>query len=184
MPKESEARVFSRKQEIAAIKKDEGLTFRLISRKQGDEWVLTNMVQGERRPFSISVLKSKDRNHDYNGNKNALEEVFVVRDHVFNHNGKFYMFASHPSGKSWKQYVNSPTRYISRLDDFPYDNFSKVDHDHYKLRHKIKRLRGAAVGQASGLGTEERGHRVRLDKELNDIGLFVAAISYLLYAAG
>lgn len=94
------------------------------------------------------------------------------------------MLASHPEDKSWNEYVNSSIKYICRLDDFPYSELSEVDYHHYTLRDKIKRFRGKVVGEASGLGTEERGHRVRLDSELEDVGLFIAAISYLLYASG
>ena len=61
---------------------------------------------------------------------------------------------------------------------------SEVDYHHYTLRDKIKRFRGKAVREASGLGIEERDHRVRLDSELEDVGLFIASISYLLYASG
>jgi hypothetical protein len=62
-------------------------------------------------------------------------------------------------------------------------NFSQIEHAHYTLRDKIKRFRGKSVGEASGLGIEEYGHRIRLDSELEEVGLFIAAISYLLYAS-
>ena len=107
-----------------------------------------------------------------------------MRDQLFEHDGKFYMIANHPEDKVWSEYVNSPVRYIGRLNNFPYSKLSEVDHQHYTLRDKIKRLRGTPVGEASGLGTENRGHRVKLNSELDEIGLFIAAISYLLYASG
>ncbi|HEY7227773.1 MAG TPA: hypothetical protein VH481_06580 [Nitrososphaeraceae archaeon] len=184
-PKESEAIIFLGKDKIAKIKKHEGFTFRLISYKDKQEWVLSNLVHGQRRPFSYSVLKAIQKTSS-DGRKEiqAGEEVFVVREQLFKHNGKFYMLASHPEGKSWMDYVNSSTRYVSRLDSFPYSNLSDIDHEHYKLRHKIKRFRGKSVGEAAGLGQDEGGHRLRLDNELADIGLFIAAISYLLYASG
>jgi hypothetical protein len=94
------------------------------------------------------------------------------------------MIACHPEDKFWNEFVNSSIKYICRLDDFPYSELSEVDYHHYTLRNKIKRLRGKAVGEASGFGIEERGHRVRLDSELEGAGLFIAAISYLLYASG
>jgi len=184
-PKDSEAIIFSGKQEIAKIKKHEGFSFKLIRYKDKQEWVLSNFVDGQRRPFSYTVRKAI-----YNSSRNETgeihpgEEVFVVREQLFKRKGKFYMLASHPEGKSWIDYVNSSTRYISRLDNFPYPNLSDVDHGHYTLRHKIKRFRGTSVGEASGLGQDEGGHRVRLDSELGDIGLFIATISYLLYASG
>ncbi|MGB8165212.1 MAG: hypothetical protein WCF14_09395, partial [Nitrososphaeraceae archaeon] len=108
---------------------------------------------------------------------------FAVRDQLFQYNGKFYMLANHPADKTWNEHVYGSVKYIGRLDDFPYSDFSQVDHQHFTLRDKIKRFRGKSVGQASGLGTEEQGHRVKLDSELDEIGLFIAAISYLLYAS-
>jgi len=181
-PKEQEAKIFSGKEEVGKIKKGEGLSFRLISHKDGLEWVLTNKVHGERRPFSFAV--KNDKQNTLCITEHQGEEIFVVRDQLFKHNGKFYMLANHPEGKSWTEHVNSSIKYISRLDNFPYHDLSEVDHEHYTLRHKIKRFRGIAVGEASGLGIEDRGHRVRLDGELDDVGLFIAAISYLLYASG
>ena len=147
-------------------------------------WSHTN-GHGQRRPFSYAVLKTVQKTPDDGGKEiQTGQEVFVVREQLFKHNGKFYMLASHPEGKSWTDYVNSSTRYVSRLDSFPYSNLSDIDHEHYKLRHKIKRFRGTPVGEATGLGQDEGGHRLRLDNELADIGLFIAAISYLLYASG
>jgi hypothetical protein len=182
---ESEAIIFLGKEVIAKIKKDEGFTFKLVSFRDKQEWVLSNIVDGQRRPFSYAVRKTIESNTTREINKpQASEEVFIVREQLFRHKGKFYMLASHPEGKSWKDYIHSSTRYVSRLDNFPYSNLADVDHGHYTLRHKIKRLRGTSVGEAKGLGQEEQGHRVRLDKELEDIGLFIAAISYLLYASG
>ena len=178
-PEKSEAIIFLGKGEIARIKKHEDFTFKLISHKDKQEWVLSNIVDGQRRPFSYVVRKAI--NNDSNPQEG--QEVFIIREQLFKHKGKFYMLASHPEGKSWKDYIHSSTRYVSRLENFPYSDLADVDHEHYTLRHKIKRLRGISVGEAEGLGQEEEGHRVRLDKELEDIGLFIAAISYLLYAS-
>lgn len=177
-PKQWEAKIYSGEVEIAEIKKGEGLSFRLINHRDKNEWILSNMVHGERRPFSFSVHKNERK-------PLALSEpIFVVRDQLFEHDGKFYMMANHPEGKLWDEYVSSPVRYIGRLNNFPYSKLSEVDHQHFTLRDKIKRFRGTPVGEVSGLGTEERGHRVKLDGELEDVGLFIAAISYLLYASG
>ncbi|MFL6510534.1 MAG: hypothetical protein ACJ700_05035, partial [Nitrososphaera sp.] len=103
----------------------------------------------------------------------------------FTHNGKFYMLANHPEGKSWNDYVNSPIRYISRLDNFPYSNVSEMEENkhHQSLRHKLKRFRGVPVGEASGLGAAAEGHQVKVNDELDDIGLFIAATSYLMYSS-
>jgi hypothetical protein len=184
-PKQWEAKIFSGGREIAEIKKGEGLSFELVRTNDKMEWVLSNLVHGEHRPFSFSVRKASKKITYPNTDRNGLgDEIFVIRDHLFKHNDKFYMLASHPEDKSWNEYVNSSIKYICRLDDFPYSELSQVDFHHYTLRDKIKRLRGKAVGEASGLGIEERGHHVKLDSELEDVGLFIAAISYLLYASG
>ena len=183
-PKKWEAKVFSGEDEIAKISKGEGLGFRLIRQEDGLEWLLTNKVQGEYRPFSFSVRRSGKKiwgpndKYDKEG-----DEVFVVRDQLFKHNGKFYMLANHPEDKSWNEHLNGSVKYIGRLDDFPYSDHSEIDHQDYTLRDKIKRLRGKAVGEASGLGIEAHGHQVKLDKELDEVSLFIAAISYLLYAS-
>ena len=182
-PKQWEAKIFSGKNEIAKISR-EGLDYKLVRQNDGLEWVLTNKVQGEHRPFYFTVRKSRQKNHGPSGNGEKLgEEVFAVRDQLFQHNGKFYMIANHPEDKTWNEHVYGSVKYIGRLDDFPYSDLSQVDHDHYTLRDKIKRLRGKSVGLASGLGTDKQGHRVKLDSELDDVGLFIAVISYLLYAA-
>ena len=184
-PKESEAIIYLGKDRIAKIEKNEGFTFKLITYKDKQEWVLSNLVHGQRRPFSYAVLRTIQKIPDDRGKEiQTGQEVFVVREQLFKHNGKFYMLASHPEGKSWEDYVNSSTRYVSRLDSFPYSNLSDIDHEHYKLRHKIKRFRGTPVGEATGLAQDEGGHHLRLDNELDKIGLFIAAISYLLYASG
>ncbi len=130
------------------------------------------------------LVKFKQKNNGPRGDgEKSGEEVFAVRDQIFQNKGKFYMIANHPEDKTWNEHVYGSVKYVGRLDDFPYSYLSQVDHDHYTLRDKIKRLRGKSVGQASGLGTDEQGHRVKLDSELDEIGLFIAVISYLLYAA-
>ena len=54
-PKQLEAKVFLGKEEIAEIKQGEGLSFKLTRHKDKMEWILTNLVHGEHRPFSFSV---------------------------------------------------------------------------------------------------------------------------------
>lgn len=157
---------------IAEIKK-EGADYKL-KHSDGREWILSNNVHGELRPFSFSVRK---------GNLPSDGVVFVVRDQLFKHDGRFYMLANQPSGRHWSEHMQSPVRYIGRLDGFPYQDLEQVDYHDRDLRDKTKRLRGTPVGQVSGLGIEETGHQVHVDKELEGAGLFIAAISYLIYAA-
>jgi hypothetical protein len=102
--------------------------------------------------------------------------VLTIREHLFKHREKFYMLTNHPEGKHWNEYLSGP-RHISRLDNFPYTELAELDHH---IRHRLRRFRGIPVGEASGFGID--GHHVRVDKELEDIGLLIAASSYLLYA--
>lgn len=180
-PEQGGARIFSGGKVVAEIKKDDQST-RLVNSKDRLEWKLSNKVHGEYAPFSYSVRKPRNT-PDANDEDAAKDEVFVVRDQLFKHKGSFYMLANFPEGKPWDEHVRSTVRYISRLDGFPYPELSKVDYQDRDLRDKTKRLRGVAVGKAFGLGIEEGGHHVRLDSELDDVGLFVAAISYLIYAS-
>jgi hypothetical protein len=179
-PTRSDARIFSENgEEIAQIIKADDLQFKLISKKDNREWMLTNKVYGQHRRFSFSVREAgKEGEED--------DALLTVHDNVFMHNGKFYMLANHPEGKSWQNYVNSPVRYISRLDNFPYSDVLEVDQNerYQDLRHKLKRFRGVPVGETSGLGSTPEGHHVKVNNELDDIGLFLAATSFLMYASG
>lgn len=169
-PKPGQAKIISEGEEVAEIKKGEDQrNFKLIT-KDGAEWTLTRNLHGEFRPFSISVL-------DQNKHKEEADrEVLTIREHLFKHRGKFYMLTNHPEGKHWNEYLSGP-RYISRLDNFPYSDLAELDHH---IRHRLRRYRGVQVGEASGLGIH--GHHVKVDKELEDIGLLLAASSYLLYS--
>jgi hypothetical protein len=167
-----EAKIFSNDVEIGQIKKGGGPTFKLIS-KDGREWTITNQVHGEMRPFSITVRQDRNRSKT-----DSDTELLTIREHLFKYKGKFYMFKNHPEGRPWHQYLSGP-RYISRLDNFPYSDIAEIDQH---IRHRLKRFRGIPVGEASGLGIQ--GHRVKINKELEDIGLPIAASSYLLYSTG
>lgn len=169
-PKPGQAKIISEGEEVAEIKKGEDQrNFKLIT-KDGAEWTLTRNLHGEFRPFSISVLEQNKHKEE------ADREVLTIREHLFKHRGKFYMLTNHPEGKHWNEYLSGP-RYISRLDNFPYSDLAELDHH---IRHRLRRYRGVQVGEASGLGIH--GHHVKVDKELEDIGLLLAASSYLLYS--
>lgn len=159
-------------EEIAEIKREKGPEFMLISKKDDCEWILSNNINGEHRRFSFSVKEKK----------NEGAAPLTVQDNIFEHNGRFYMLANHPEGKLWQQHVNSLVRYISRLDNFPNSEMAENKHDQ-QLRQKLKRFRGVPVGEASGLGATAEGHTVKVNDELDDIGLFIAATSYLMYAS-
>jgi hypothetical protein len=183
-PTQWEAKIFSENgKEVAEIEKRRGeeLEFRLLSKKDNHEWVLTNKIDGEHSRFSFSIRETEKQD----GRRREKDALLTVRDNIFKHNGNFYMLANHPEGKSWHNHVNSPIRYISRLDNFPYSDVSEMDENkhHQNLRQKLKRFRGVPVGEASGLGATPEGHRVKVNDELDDIALFLAAISYLIYAS-
>lgn len=185
-----DARIFSGSgEEIAQIIKGEDLQFKLISKIENREWVLTNRIDGQHRRFSFSVTEAEKKQtakaEEETGKEKEGHALLIIQDNIFMHNGKFYMLANHPESKSWQDYVNSPVRYISRLDNFPYSNVSEMDENkhHQNLRQKLKRFRGVPVGEASGLGATPEGHRVKVNDELDDIGLFLAATSYLMYAS-
>jgi hypothetical protein len=180
-----DAKIFSEDgQEIAEIKKGKGLEFRLLVKKENREWVLTNKIDGERRRFSFSVRDTEKKEEREKIEGDTAEALLTVRDSIFKHNGKFYMIANHPEGKLWQDYITNPIRYISRLDNFPYSDISELDENkQYEcLRQKLKRFRGVPAGEASGLGATPEGHIVKVNDELSEIGLFISAISYLMYA--
>lgn len=189
-PSRWNARIFSENgEEIAQIIKGEDPQFKLISKTENREWVLTNRIDGQHRRFSFSVTEAEKKQtakaEEETGKEKEAHALLIIQDNIFMHNGKFYMLANHPESKSWQDYVNSPVRYISRLDNFPYSNVSEMDENkhHQDLRQKLKRFRGVPVGEASGLGATPEGHRVKVNDELDDIGLFLAATSYLMYAS-
>ena len=86
------------------------------------------------------------------------------------------MLTNHPEGKHWNEYL-SGFRHISRLDNFPYSDLTNIDQH---IKHELLGFRGVPVGEISGLGIQ--GHHVKVDKELEDIGLLIAARSYLIYS--
>jgi hypothetical protein len=169
-PKPWEAKILSGERDVAEISKQDDLSFKLTKQDDGREWILTNKVDGERRPFSLAVFETSKPD-------GQMKEVLKIWHHLFKHDGKFYMFGNHPEGKHWQEYLDS-TRYISRLDKFPYSDVTEVSRHN---THRVKRfMRGVAVGETEGLGIH--GHKVRVDNELEDIGLILAASSYLMYA--
>ena len=182
-PKPWDAKVFdSNGEEVARIIKGEGLTLKLHT-NSGDEWLISNNVNGRARAFSRSFLKSNKDDNTIMTSPDARINTLTILDNIFKHNGKFYMLANHPEGKKWQDHVSSAKRYISRLDNFPYSDLAEVERHDQSLRQKLKRYRGVPVGEASGLGKSEQGHRVIVNKELGDIALPLAVASYLMYSS-
>ena len=181
-PRPWDAKVFnSNGEEVARIIKGEGLTLKLHT-NSGGEWLISNNVKGRARAFSRSFLKSNKDDTTMMSPDERIDTLTIL-DNIFKHNGKFYMLANHPEGKKWQDHVSSAKRYISRLDNFPYSDLAEVELHHQSLRDKLKRVRGVPVGEASGLGKSEQGHRVIVNKELGDIALQLAVASYLMYSS-
>jgi hypothetical protein len=171
-PNRWEANIFLDGEQVAKIRKGKDLTLKLVDNRDGHEWILTNKVHGQIRPFSVSIVEE-----EHKGKEEGSGELFTIREHVFKHKDKFYMLTNHPEGRPWHDYLGG-TRYICRLDNFPYKDLKEIDN---LTKHKLRRFRGVPVGEATGLGVHD-GHRVKINKELGDIGLFIAASSYLIYS--
>jgi hypothetical protein len=74
----------------------------------------------------------------------------------------------------------SGSRFISRLVNFPFKDDSEVDP---KTWERLRRYRGLQVGEMSGFG-RTGGHKVKLEPELEDIGVPLAVASYIIYSRG
>lgn len=160
-------------EEVAEIKLLKDLTY-VLAAKDGGEWALSTRVNGEIKPFSMAVRQLKVRNaHDSASGATTL----TIRDHLFLHNGRFYVLGGTPEGRPPKEFLLGKS-YICRLDGLPFSELNDVDHE--TKSRLTSRFRGAPVGEVEGLGKE--GHHVRLSGELEDIGLPLAASCYLLYS--
>jgi hypothetical protein len=145
----------------------------VMTSKDGDEWALTARVNGEIRPFSMTVKQLKARD-GHNAAPGAT--VLTVRYHVFSHDNRFYMFGAAPEGRPLREFLVGK-KYICRLDNFPFTDLTEID---LETMEKLRRFRGAPVGEYEGLGKE--GQRVRISDELEDISLPLVASCYLLYS--
>lgn len=168
------ATIVLNKKQIAEIRKAEDFNFDLLEDKGGIKWIISNNVAGEFFPFSLSIRK-------WDGNLESPiqgEEIMTIRNHMFKYNGQFYMFTNHPEGRAWNEYLSGP-RFICKLEKFPHTDLADVNQE---TKHELGRFRGVPVGEAIGLGVSDYGHKVRVWKELREIGLFIAASSYLIYS--
>jgi len=167
------ARIYVDDEEIAEVRVREDLTY-VLTAKNGNEWTLSARVRGEIRPFSMTVNYAAT--HDTPVTTSSTE-VLTIRDHLFLHNGRFYMLASTPEGRPLRDFLLGK-RYICRLDTFPFSDLTEIDSE---TLSRLRRIRGTPVGELEGLGRD--GHRVHLATELDDIGLPLVASCYLLYSA-
>jgi hypothetical protein len=165
-----EARVISSGRQVAEIRKGEGADFILDVAANG-VWTLSPRVHGEIRPFSMKATRSHG-----GGGTDSMSEL-TVRDNIFLHDGKCYMLTNAAEGRPLKQFL-SGAKYICRLENFSVSDLEDVDH---VTRSTLRKYRGKAVGELKGIGN--KGHVVKLSEELADVGLLLAAVSYLLYAS-
>ena len=153
---------------MAEIRHERGETYALAA-SDGVEWTLSSRVDGEVRPFSMTVTGT-----DGSG---AGVAVLTIRDHLFIHGSKFYMVGGIPRERHAGEFLRG-TRFICRLDNFPFLSLAEVDHE---TKSRLRRYRGEAVGEFGGLG--RNGHRVEVADELEKIGMPLAAACYLLYSS-
>ena len=146
----------------------EGL-FRLNEPSQS--WLLSRRVDGEVLPFSMAVYKwLKDE-------PSGSKEVLKIKDHIFIHNGRFYVIGGRPEGSFPKNHMTG-SKYICKMQNFPFAHPDQVDAE---TKHRLKRHRGVPVGEFSGLGSA--GFHIRLADELKAIQLPLAASVYLMYSS-
>ena len=68
----------------------------------GAEWTLDTRVHGEIIPFSMIVRQLKVHDTDDVISKRA---VLTVRNHVFMHDGKFYLLGGTPEGRPLREFL-------------------------------------------------------------------------------
>jgi hypothetical protein len=139
--------------------------------EQDREWFLSRRVDGEVSPFSIAAFGTTRKDH-----KDA-REVLKIEDHLFMHNGNFYLLGGIPEGGQPSNHLVG-SKYICRLTNFPFSHPDEVD---AQTKHRLKKHRGVPVGEFYGLGS--KGFHIILEDEVGDIGLPLAASTYLIYSS-
>lgn len=158
------ATVFSGGEEVASIKDQRDGTFSLEAKGNGT-WKMNPRVNGELRPFSMTVTPAEGKN----------ESILTVRNHLFFHRNKAYLLTGLPEETLPSEHILGK-RHVSRLDTFPFGDLGEVDAETWG---RLMLHRGVSVGTMEGTGLEE--FRVNLSEELSDIGLALSATTYVLY---
>jgi hypothetical protein len=158
------AEIFQAEKLVATLEEVEDHVSALSS-LDGTKYSFDPRVDGRMRPFSMTV------------NNGSNETILKIIEHLFSYRNQIYIIGGIPEGKSPKDIVR--TKYICRLVNFPFED---VDHIDVHIREKLRRHRGMAVGEISGLGL--LGHKVVVDEELKEIALPLSVTSYLLYSTG
>ena len=133
----------------------------------GRIWEMTRRVDREIRPFSLLIRTASKASQNF---------ILKIKDHLFAYGGKMYMFGAVPEGTGPHLHLRG-TKFIGRLDGFPFQDPDQVD---LETKNRLKRLRGVPVGEFTGIG--KKTHLVKLEKELEPIGLQLAAACFVLYS--
>jgi hypothetical protein len=173
----SDATIEKNGKTIGDIHRENGF-FVVVDRTSGKTFKMTARVDEEVRPFSMIVYETKGDNQETDNIINE-KEVLKIKNNLFWHNGNIYLMNSLPEGELPRDHITG-TRFISKLVNFPYNSHQEIDPETWE---RLGRHRGQQVGELSGLG-RTGGHRVKLASELEDIGVPLAAASYLIYSTG
>jgi hypothetical protein len=162
-----EAHIFENQKETATLLTKSRGNFVLVSSKGG--WILTNRVDGEFRPFSMTVRTDDPLNESI---------ILKIRQNLFFHNQNSYLIGNNPEGRPYGDFLLG-SKFICRLLNFPFSSLDEID---YEARSMLGRIRGLPVGEIYGIGWS--GFHVKIESELEDIGLPLSAVSYLMYSTG
>src|SRR5690349_14472490 len=118
----NETKIFSEEgREVGTLQKGLGLT--LVLTEPGEKrWVLDPRVMGHVQPFSMTIREDKGGGE----RGSAAKVVLTIRQGLFQHGSKSYMFSGVPSGVDPRQFLVGK-RYICRLDDFRLDGLQSLD---------------------------------------------------------
>jgi hypothetical protein len=160
-----EASVICDGKSVARLGKKEPYKFDLQTTDGSKDYVLDPKVDGRIRPFSIAALDQD-------------KVVLKILNSLFAHGGQMYLMKNVPEGNLPRNHLLG-VKFITRLVNFPFQTPEAVE---IQTLDRLGRHRGVRVGEMSGLGIT--GHKVKLESELDDIGLPLSAASYLIYASG
>jgi hypothetical protein len=165
----NQADILVSRKEIGELQKKGKDAFELVS-KDKRRWLIDRKVDGRISPFSVMATLESPA---YNGE--SVESELKIKDHLFRHKGNFYMIGM-PEGRSHEELVRGE-KYINRLVNFPFSDLNSIDPETF---NRLRRQRGIPVGKIFGLGA--KGFHAIIEDELEDIGLPLAVLSYLIYS--
>ena len=160
------ATVLSQGHDIAGMRSSDGGTFFLV--KSYGSWKMNPRVHGEIRPFSMCVTSSEG----------GGDPVLTILNHLFFYRKKAYYLTGIPEDVRPADHLLGK-RHVNRLDTFPFSSLDDVDPETWG---RLRMHRGLSVGTIEA--TESGEYRVTLSEELEEVGVPLAASSYLLYTSG